>query len=173
MTDSKMHHPAVAGCVEACSRCRETARLVAAAENGAYREIGPHLRHCLDHFVCLLRGLSDRVIDYDARDRNEVVETDPAVFQEALNAIITQLRAIDSAHLSQTVLTWQTPAPGEAPISSASTLERELLFVSGHAIHHLATISVIAKAHGIAIPDSHCLAFSTAAHRASLKRAEA
>jgi len=39
--------------------------------------IGGHVRHNLDHFLCLQAGLHSGIVDYDARDRDEFLETNP------------------------------------------------------------------------------------------------
>ena len=38
--------------------------------------IGGHVRHNLDHFLCLEQGLKSGSVDYDARERDEFLETD-------------------------------------------------------------------------------------------------
>src|ERR1041385_7155475 len=40
--------------------------------------IGGHYRHCLDHFTSLLRALDSGEVDYDRRERDPRIETEPA-----------------------------------------------------------------------------------------------
>jgi hypothetical protein len=47
-------------------------------------------------------------------------------------------------------------------------LERELVFLSGHAIHHIAIMALSAAAAGVTLPAELAVAFSTEAHRESL-----
>jgi hypothetical protein len=167
MYPSATLHPVVAGCVEACLRCHETAGRVAEAGNSAYAKIGPHLRHCLDHVTCLFLGLETGIVDYDARDRDAAVENDSLRFREAMEAAIEKLGALTEEDLSRSLRIRQIPATGAAQVVVQTTLERELLFVSSHAIHHLAIIAVVADKHGIVIPESLSVAYSTAAYRAT------
>ena len=62
----------------------------------------------------------------------------------------------------------QSAAPGRPPSSSPSRLERELVFLSGHTIHHIAIMVLAARAAGVEIPSPLAVAFSTEAHRTSL-----
>ena len=39
--------------------------------------IGGHYRHCLDHFTSLLRGLDADTVDYDHRERDVRIESQP------------------------------------------------------------------------------------------------
>ena len=67
------HGSAIEGCLEACERCRVLVQAVTGPQSTpqAFPGIGPHLRHCLDHFICFLRGVESGDVDYDARDRDE------------------------------------------------------------------------------------------------------
>lgn len=172
MHQSTPLHPVVGGCIEACQRCQEAARRVAEAGDGAYKIVGPHLRHCLDHVTCLLQGLEQGILDYDARERDAALETDPARFDKAMASAIDRLSALQTDDLTRPVHMKQIPATGAEPVLVSSTVERELLFVSSHAIHHLATIATIAGQHNIALPEYLSVAYSTAAYRASLAEAQ-
>jgi hypothetical protein len=46
-----------------------------------------------------------------------------------------------------------------------SSIERELIFLSGHTIHHLALIDYILRSKGVAIGNAAGTAFSTAAYQ--------
>ncbi|MCC6795582.1 MAG: hypothetical protein IT366_10725 [Candidatus Hydrogenedentes bacterium] len=164
MTQLLAAAPAIDGCIIACARTMDAVDQYERG-GGAFYAIGPHLRHCLDHAVCFLRGLRSGVIEYDARDRDLRVENDADYYREVARSVMDQLAAISSATLSNAIKVCQISAPG-APLSTVdSTIERELLFLSGHTIHHLAIVSQIAKEHGIAIAPELSVAFSTAAHR--------
>lgn len=160
--------PAIDGCIVACAR---TLDIVDQFERGGgdYTAIGAHLRHCLDHVVCFLRGERSGVVEYDARDRDVRVETDPDYYRDVAQGAMDQLATLSPATLSNTIKVCQISAPGGPLVTVSSTVERELLFLSGHTIHHLAIVTQIAKEHGIAISPELCIAFSTAAHRASLE----
>lgn len=162
-------HPAIAGCLESCERCDEVLNalppdtLVNAAEDES--SIGAHLRHCIDHFVCFLDGWESQIIDYDARDRDAEIESNAKEAQRALDSIRAGLRGVPTESLSQTVNIRQSADKEGRASSAASTVERELAFLSGHAIHHLAVIELIARRDGIKFTKDFSLAFSTASYR--------
>lgn len=159
--------PALAGCLEAARRCRVLVDAVklhdASAGRSAYRAIGPHLRHCLDHFSCFLRGCADGEIDYDARDRHERVERDPDYFLERLHGITEQLAKLVAADATELRMR-QEPAPGQEGGMVRTNVERELLFLSSHTIHHIAIMSLLAERVGMTVPVDLGVAFSTASY---------
>lgn len=169
MLQSLSAEPAVDGCLAACMRSLDLVDQFERA-GGTYALIGPHLRHCHDHHICFLRGLRSGVIEYDARDRDVRVETDPDYYREVTRRVMDQLAAIPPLELSNPIKVSQTPGPDAVTLTVESTVERELLFLSGHTIHHLAIITQIAKEQGFALSQELSVAFSTAAYRATLGR---
>jgi hypothetical protein len=159
------------GCLEATIRCTELLQRFegkdATADPASFHRVGPHLRHCLDHFEALRRGLDAGQVEYDARDRDPSLENDPACCQAAIQATDTWLRELaeSSPDLQTPLIVSQASCSTAAPTESRSTLERELIFLSGHTIHHLAVVSWICKEIGIELPDDFTLAFSTQAYR--------
>lgn len=169
-SDSIRRPPAIEGCLAACRRCEALIHIVARkpadVATRAFEIIGPHLRHCLDHFVCLLRGLDSGVVDYDARDRDERIEKDPHQFLSALDVVVRQLRELDPATIRRGLTLRQESAPDGGSRSYDSNVERELVFLSGHTIHHLAIMKLLAKREGVELPDDLAMAFSTASYLA-------
>ena len=163
--------PAAEGCIEACERALEAAAHLGPMPE-VYAAVGPHLRHCIDHFTCFFRGIDTGTIDYDARDREPALETNPAVFRAAVDTVIKRLRKLDGHTASSRVRVCQIPATGRDAVVVESTLDRELLFLSGHTIHHLAIIGELAQSLGVAIPRRLGVAYSTAAHRTELDSAK-
>ncbi|MEN8163066.1 MAG: hypothetical protein ABFS37_02975 [Acidobacteriota bacterium] len=153
------------GCLETCRRCEHLVRLCSetTVDSCLFEAIGPHLRHCLDHFRSLLTGLDTGTIDYDARERDPGLETDPGLFLAALYEVTAELAGLGGISTTQAVEVTQTPAPERPPISVGSTLERELIFLSSHTIHHLALVIEVAEGRGVEMPPHLGLAFSTAA----------
>jgi hypothetical protein len=64
----------VAGCLEACLRCQAVVAAVVDQAPEAFPSVGPHLRHCVDHFDLLLDGWRSGSVDYDARPRDARLE---------------------------------------------------------------------------------------------------
>jgi hypothetical protein len=159
--------PAIEGCLDACGRCSTLVDLLDAAPSEAghraYAAIGVHLRHCVDHVECLLQGLDAGLVDYDDRERDAVLEQDSELMRRRLAELDRALRTIDPAGFGRQLHVRQSAALGVAPVTVESNLERELLFLSGHTIHHLAIMTLLVRAHGIGLPTGLDIAFSTAA----------
>jgi len=158
----------VTGCLEACRRCEAVVASVVEQAPEAFSAVGPHLRHCVDHFTLLLDGWRSGVVDYDARLRDLRMEEDPGAVTQALNRIAISLESIGRDDLSRELTVTQSAAPGRPPASSASRLERELVFLSGHTIHHIAIMVLAARAAGVNVPSRLAVAYSTEAYRESL-----
>ena len=152
----------IQGCLEACRRCRELVETIIGQEARAYEGVGPQLRHCLDHFLCLLRGADSGVVDYDARERDRRLEEDPHYFLTIMDSVVRQLRSMDPAVLRRTLTLHQELAPGGQCGQVDTNMERELAFLSSHTIHHIAIMSLLAEARGVEVPPGLGVAFSTA-----------
>ena len=107
-------------------------------------------------------------MDYDARPREAALEHDPLAAREALAAIVEDLRRLDANDLGRAFVVRQLPAPSRPPVSSPTRLDRELLFLSSHTIHHIAIMLLAARAAGIEVPAALAVAYSTEAHHESL-----
>lgn len=153
------------GCLETCRRCEGLVRLFvgAAGDRQLFEVIGPQMRHCLDHFRCLLTGLETGTIDYDDRERDALLENDSDLFLAALYEITAEMAGLAGFSTKQPVEVIQIAAPNSSPVPVGSTLERELLFLSSHTIHHLALAIEIAAGRGVSVPADLGVAFSTAA----------
>ena len=168
MQQTQTAAPAIDGCMVACARTLDVIDQFERA-GGAYSALGPHMRHCLDHIVCFLRGLRSGVIEYDARDRDLRVETDADYYRDVARHAMERLVAISPATLNSAIKVCQLSAPDGPLVTVDSSIERELLFLSGHTIHHLAIVTELAKQHGIAISQELSVAYSTAAHREAVE----
>jgi uncharacterized damage-inducible protein DinB len=131
--------------------------------------IGAHYRHCLDHFVCLLRGVDVGLIDYDRRDRDREVETDPRAALLLTRTLQESLKELTPTQLigrvtARSAVSYQA---GDSPLTQ-STVARELAYAIAHGIHHYALISVMARLLGATLPPDFGVAPSTLVHRASV-----
>jgi hypothetical protein len=148
--------------VRALSRESYTSR-VPYAFNGS---IGGHYRHCLDHFISLLRSLDSDMVDYDDRERDHRIETDTRFalsLSESLRAQLQEIRPslLDSPVKARCEVSY---AHGDSPVT-ASTFGRELVYAIAHAIHHFALISIMARLLEIKLPEHFGVAPSTLAHQ--------
>lgn len=142
--------------------------------------VGPHLRHCVDHYVSFLLGYRDGAIDYDARGRDAAVETDRAAARRALDRVLDGLCEMTADDLSRAVRIACECSPWEddalvaaatherANDSCASNVGRELMFLVSHTVHHYALIAQILRHQAIEVPRGFGVAPSTLSHRRRL-----
>ena len=132
--------------------------------NGA--SIGAHYRHCLDHFRQLVKGVEIGTIDYDARTRDPLLETDlkaAGSATEALMVSVHDLRKFDAENPLE-VRCGVTYGNEEAG-SASSTLGREIMFCISHAIHHYALIAILLRSAQSDVPEGFGVAPSTMRYR--------
>ena len=107
--------------------------------------IGQHFRHIIEHYLCFLDQLEAATICYDLRQRNQRLEQDS---EFALNSILeleSHLQAFDHAHFTQSYQVRDQ----QSHVLIETSLERELLFLQSHTVHHYAIIAAITRALGI------------------------
>jgi uncharacterized damage-inducible protein DinB len=118
--------------------------------------IGAHLRHIIEFFEELDKGYHLGLVNYDARQRNSLLETDPALASERLLALPSLLQKEDRP--LQLVLTYGQ----EAPVTIATSYYREWAFAIEHTVHHMAQIKTGLSAEAIeALPQGFGIALST------------
>jgi hypothetical protein len=128
--------------------------------------IGGHYRHCLDHFTSLLRGFDADEVDYDHRERDVRVESQPQFALVLTREIRAQLEQLPPEALNAPVRARcdVSYAHGDSPVTG-STFGREMVYAIAHAIHHYALISVMARSMDVKLPEHFGVAPSTVAHQ--------
>lgn len=132
--------------------------------------IGGHYRHCLDHFTSLLRSAQSDEVDYDHRDRDLRIESEPEFARTLTEQIRLELqkRPLSSLESGVRVRCEVSYTHGDSPEMN-STFGRELAYCIAHAIHHFALISVMARLMEIPLHANFGVAPSTIAHQRSEK----
>ena len=105
---------------------------------------GTHMRHILDHYLALKDGVSRGLVNYNKRNRYTNIETCPqtALLQwQILERWLTEVSQLD-ADMPLSVLC-EISVDKTQNTQTKSTLARELVFVSSHAIHHFSLLAVI------------------------------
>lgn len=97
--------------------------------------IGEHTRHIVEMFQCLEKQYDLGVVNYDNRERNQVIQTDAVFAIEQIKAIQHSLRNENKN------LELQQFVDGEE-LRIQSNYYRELLYNLEHCIHHQALIKV-------------------------------
>lgn len=128
--------------------------------------IAQHLRHVLEVFESVFKGISTGVLNYENRKRELQIESSKYVCQERFTDLIHQL-----GHLPlQTELKLQQHFEGEM-IEIETNLKRELLYNIEHCIHHLAIVRIGIEQHfpHIHLSEQFGVAYSTLRYRESIQ----
>jgi len=113
--------------------------------------IGKHVRHIIDHYSALLSAsqLPGGHLNYENRNREPVLEIDCRAGQDRLNDILQQLyQRFDSGCRSD--LNMLHNSAGQQQVVKTS-VERELVFLASHTVHHMAIIGMLAEQAGIEV----------------------
>lgn len=141
---------------------------VAPAGTSERGSVGAHMRHVLDYCGIFVAGLESGRIDYDARRRGTIVESDPQAAIEAIDSICLRLECISPAELSAPLEVRVRPDLDPAGTWAGSSSLRELEFLLGHTVHHYAIIGLLCERAGFSVPADFGMAPSTLRYLASL-----
>ncbi len=126
--------------------------------------VGPHLRHVIDHYQCLLSGVGKDRIDYDQRERADTVETSVSRARDVMYELIAGLEGAKSFCKDKKIavrMDCGTNNENDAQAWCESTLGRELQFLVSHTVHHFAIIDIYCQVMGIPVPEGFGIAPST------------
>lgn len=127
--------------------------------------IGSHMRHIIDHFLALINGYSTEHVDYNVRHRYNDIEQFPTAAIEKLEEITLWLSHLPEESLDQVLkVSTEVDVSRTHTTTCFSTLERELVFASSHAIHHYALIRIICAMQNKAVPELFGYAPATITH---------
>ena len=161
-----------------CSCLQQGSTLLGDLPDGLYAEfhpaspegsIGAHIRHCIDHFDCFLKGLGEGYIDYAKRDRRLDLEQDPKAAIPHLHGLMNELMSLggewDRDRAVQVrIVSFTDDDQGWLP----STLGRELQFLLSHTVHHFALIAMLLRLAGVTPPRDFGVAPSTLQYRETM-----
>lgn len=138
--------------------------------------LGGHFRHCLEFINCFLAGAETRRIDYNLRQRDQLVETDRRHAADEFLRAIKRLEKLAETTTAGNPLLVKPEDIAEADGAEfwcASSLERELEFMQSHTIHHYALIAFKLRAMNFAVPPEFGIAPSTLRYWARERTASA
>jgi uncharacterized damage-inducible protein DinB len=127
----------------------------------AQSTVGAHFRHVLDAVDCLTRGCDGGAVDYDARVRDEAVETDLGAALRRLDDLAGRLAALGLPETHPLRVRADAPGAAAEDCWTDSTLGRELLYVMSHTIHHYALVAMILRHLGVETGEGFGVAPST------------
>jgi hypothetical protein len=120
--------------------------------------VGGHIRHNLDFVKSLLKGAETGRIDYNARERDPMIEQDRSYAAGKVAETILRIASLSGSDMDRTVLVRSEIDPGAW---YASSLMRELEFVHSHTVHHHALVAEKLSNASVFIPDHFGVAPST------------
>lgn len=104
--------------------------------------IGKHVRHVVEFYECLLKGIHQSEVNYDKRERNLQLEN-------SVHYTIRMVESIEAAMEQQKVdvpVKLYVEYSSNDTFSVNSTYFRELVYNIEHAIHHFAIIAIAVRA---------------------------
>ena len=103
--------------------------------------IGQHVRHTLEFYLCLIKGLESGIVNYDSRERDHKIESDTSF---ALNKIeeISDTINRQSKNSGLQLEGSYSEINDDSFFSISSNFERELAYNIEHAVHHMAIIKI-------------------------------
>lgn len=133
--------------------------------------IGQHIRHILEFIEIFIQQSEGRNVFYDARKRDLRLEND---VEFAMHKIQSLLKDLEYISISQNITLQSTINPEtHHSIQVSSTIERELLYLIEHTIHHMAIIgnAVRYSLPNIKIDKHFGYAFATIVHNKTKEQA--
>ncbi|PTX61748.1 hypothetical protein C8N46_104392 [Kordia periserrulae] len=118
-----------------------------------YSSIGTHIRHVLDFYTCIFKGLDRKYVDLTSRGRNQRIENDRNCAISEIELIENHLRTLYSADLNE-LITVEDDL-GNGVITIDYTLGALLAQANSHTIHHYAIIAYILDGLGVDIQDEN------------------
>ncbi|MDH4132276.1 MAG: DinB family protein [Gemmatimonadota bacterium] len=136
-----------------------------ARRRGDWAPVGAQYRHVVEHYLCLLEGVPDRRIDYDARRRDVTLEVSRQHAIEVTRDLHGRLAVLDGLPEAEPLeVQTRTVTDRAEPEWAGSTLGREIQFLVSHTIHHFALIRLLLAPDGLQLPAEFGVAPSTLAH---------
>ena len=119
--------------------------------NLAPLKVSSHLRHVIEFYECFLDGLERAHIDYDARRRDESIESSRAAAARRISLVIERLES-EPPLWNDGFLFVKAEDADSMKLQDPfllSSVGRELGVLSSHTVHHFALIAIALRAHGI------------------------
>jgi len=110
--------------------------------------IGRHVRHVIDHLRQFELGLEGSVIDYNCRNRACALEFRPEIGLEEIARLLLLVQSVPVTNELVTVIS-EVSSASRVNVSVTSSIQRELLFLQQHTLHHLAYAALLARHHGV------------------------
>jgi hypothetical protein len=124
--------------------------------------IGQHVRHIIELFQCLEKGYDSGIINYEKRNRDKLIETDPKLACLMLPEIHTALVKPNR----DLILEASYDEHNQGYLQIHTNFEREIAYNLEHTIHHMALIRVgVTEVSALTLPEEFGVAPSTVKYR--------
>ena len=98
----------------------------------------------MEHYRCFVSQLPTGTICYDNRERDQLLECDSTYALQTIDELIVALGEL-RAHPDNSEY-WLEDQQGSVPV--ITNLNRELLFLQSHTVHHFAMVGAMTRAFG-------------------------
>ena len=151
----------------------ELERMPTQLADNVYREanIGQHMRHVFDHMLAIRLAIQEGLVDYDRRERGNEVETDRLMASQQLSLLRLWIQTEDFDNHKVSVAS-EIDCENTQRMHFDSNLNREILYVINHSIHHAAHIKLLLEQFGINLPAHIGIAPGTASFNRHSERDE-
>jgi uncharacterized damage-inducible protein DinB len=130
--------------------------------------IGKHVRHIIDHYTAFFGAVKGAPLDYENRLREQRLEQDNHAARDRLLAITGSLGQLTHTPANRSLR--MEHVSGDQCRTTDTKVDRELVFLASHTIHHMAIIAMLAEQAGLEVPDGFGVHPSTLRHQQQLQR---
>jgi len=116
-----------------------------------YSTIGGHIRHILDFYSAIFKGLNNYLIDLTDRERNTTIESDINFAKMKIKQVLAELESYLNYDLEDKYELIDDLGLGK--VSIPTNLYAILVQANSHTIHHYAIVSQLLFAFDIVIED--------------------
>jgi len=116
-----------------------------------YSSIGGHIRHILDFYTSIFKGLDNYLIDLTTRERNTAIEHDICFAKIEIKKVLTELESYSGYDLEEKYELIDDL--GQGKVSIPTNLYAIFAQANSHTIHHYAIISQLLFSFEIVIED--------------------
>lgn len=114
--------------------------------------VGSHIRHILDFYSCIFKGLEEGEVDLTARKRDKKVEQNCSVAMVTVENTIKRLNGLIDQQADKQLKVYDDLGKGKICIDY--TLGALLAQANSHTIHHYAIISYLMQKIGASVNDA-------------------
>ncbi len=127
--------------------------------------IGQHIRHILEFYLLLVSGSFTGTINYDKRERDLRIESDPSFASKVIDRLLSGIDTLDESQSVKFEADYSRNGSSQNRI--ISSVGRELAYCIEHSIHHQAIIKAgLIDLHlGDLVNEQFGVAYSTIRYR--------